>query len=1413
MSDSNTFTRGINTDLHPKFQEEGTYRFALNAVLETKNGEIPSISNEESNNVCATSFPSGKKVIGHALTETDDVIVFLYDRNGNHEIGKYSGTTCKYETLVIGNCLNFSQNHPINAIYRVRNGCDGHVYFTDNYNDYRVINISDLDQYLGDGLICPKLEFSRDYSIPTIDFNSIQDNSGGNLQVGVYYFAVRFLDKYNNATNWTITTRPVVIGNGNYGYLDDPTKAAMYTGGSNIKESDYYVKPQTKSILLDIVSSGNLFDYYQVAVIKRTTDEGNVSSVDVLQPKPWTSFSETFEYTGNDNDVIYQSSLDDILNDKVKIKKVGAHAFDNNRLFLGNTSGDYRDYSKYQRYASKVKTEFYKPLYGFYEAEDAQNKEGVYYFDEGSFMEDEVYALGIVYVFQDGTESPVFHIPGRPVNPVITGSNPLIGTNGVTLDAAPWDTGTVTMYGDNVVGQPRWKQISTAAADPYAGFSFIKGLMGYHETENYYPYVETCDNHVDGYWGRDYLNNLIDPFNTKIRHHRMPGSEIRDDFGNVPNFKTGVRFSNITYPQGENIVGHYFVYGDRTFERTVLAKGVFVPLEILSDLDKYAFSVAPLTENGNHNGGSLGAIDFFWPTTNVGIRSNMFAFISSETLYKSKRFEGSYVKFEKIYLDKNWDGNISSVYTNSTESKVFDTKENYVAAVNSRRHYRYFRKYETPISSNINHTIENNLFIDKTYQGAVEGNSVYENITEKTFVNNSVSMPIHLFKLTSGTEVMGPTGDWRNKAFYGSVRVIKDVFSNLFTIQYKRISNKIDFSANSSVVNTHMGGDTSVGRLSFLESSFTQKGIPSSSQHTDVDVYTVFFSFPTQDTYFNPDFRSSSLDQKKDFFKYPNADTPSKNLDSLMDYLLRKLHSPADKEVMILPETYHYNDSFSYLDSFEIKYPVPFSYKFCNLCIEDHPYRLWYSQKDDNTSLEDKSRIILPNNYTDELGGTSGPITDLFVSFNKLYATTPKSVFYIPTRPQSIESNVNSIYIGTGEVLGVPPQELKNSVHGFGGQEHWSSRLVTEHGAFYMDSFSGTPMLLSDSVNDLSLSGLRNFFQENGEFEFPKEFKQLTNQEFPYISHASSNGFGYKSVYDPRYKRLILTKRDFKFKAPWQSKFIYFPTSVDNPALVSVPNDRLWFNGHSFYYKNKVGTNAKISFEDGFFFENKSFTLSYSFLSKHWVSFHSYLPTYTFSNSNSFFSQQETSSIYKHGGHTYLTFFDIKYPHIIDVILSKSVPNIKTASNVNLFAYTSGVDANLNTFTSDVPYSAAIFYNSSQSSGAQPLIVPGNFVMDISNGFALTKITDREWRINNIRDITISNNLPIWASDWGSIGSSPFSYIDKVPNPANIDYAKSFFTSKRLKDYYLGGRFIFNANSNVKVTLDLITTTNQNNQR
>jgi len=46
---SNTFSRGMNQDIHPKFQPEGTYRMALNAIIESSDGDLSTITNELGN--------------------------------------------------------------------------------------------------------------------------------------------------------------------------------------------------------------------------------------------------------------------------------------------------------------------------------------------------------------------------------------------------------------------------------------------------------------------------------------------------------------------------------------------------------------------------------------------------------------------------------------------------------------------------------------------------------------------------------------------------------------------------------------------------------------------------------------------------------------------------------------------------------------------------------------------------------------------------------------------------------------------------------------------------------------------------------------------------------------------------------------------------------------------------------------------------------------------------------------------------------------------------------------------------------------------------------------------------------------------------------------------------------------------
>jgi len=213
MSTSNNFTKGMNQDVHPKYQPEGTYRFALNSVLETQDGEFPGISNELGNVICATDFPTQKKVIGHVQADNEEIILFLFDSTAvlpAHEIGIFNPIKCSYTTVAIGNCLNFSDKYPVNALFKIRNGCERVVYFTDGFNKYRVFNLTDtsftVNSTTKNIISCERLNYTREYKIPCIVPKVVTNISGvvdfqGNLPIGTYAFAIRYLDLELNATD------------------------------------------------------------------------------------------------------------------------------------------------------------------------------------------------------------------------------------------------------------------------------------------------------------------------------------------------------------------------------------------------------------------------------------------------------------------------------------------------------------------------------------------------------------------------------------------------------------------------------------------------------------------------------------------------------------------------------------------------------------------------------------------------------------------------------------------------------------------------------------------------------------------------------------------------------------------------------------------------------------------------------------------------------------------------------------------------------------------------------------------------------------------------------------------------------------------------------------------------------------
>ena len=207
MLSSNVLSRGLNKDYHPKHQPEGTYSFALNAVLETKEGELATLSSEISNKLCS-SLPTGKSLHGHVLTNNNDIIVLVYDPEGNHELGIFNSDSCTYTTLLIIPCLNVDPNYPSSMLFRIRNGCERVVYIRASNFPYSVINLEQLSKISEDGIVsdCNLIRLQKEYALPCISLLQGEGDLGikesaGQIQDGVYYFAFRYLDFEQNPTN------------------------------------------------------------------------------------------------------------------------------------------------------------------------------------------------------------------------------------------------------------------------------------------------------------------------------------------------------------------------------------------------------------------------------------------------------------------------------------------------------------------------------------------------------------------------------------------------------------------------------------------------------------------------------------------------------------------------------------------------------------------------------------------------------------------------------------------------------------------------------------------------------------------------------------------------------------------------------------------------------------------------------------------------------------------------------------------------------------------------------------------------------------------------------------------------------------------------------------------------------------
>ena len=511
-----------------------------------------------------------------------------------------------------------------------------------------------------------------------------------------------------------------------------------------------------------------------------------------------------------------------------------------------------------------------------------------------------------------------------------------------------------------------------------------------------------------------------------------------------------------------------------------------------------------------------------------------------------------------------------------------------------------------------------------------------------------------------------------------------------------------------------------------------------------------------------------------------------------------------------------YNDNYSLDNDVRTAFPLPLRVTDQ----DDFPTRTHRSAKNDTTSLIDNYRTFLANQFKD-LPKNRGNLEKLASFNNLLYFHMSESLFAAKGK-QSMQMNDGSeAFVGSGDIFTQDPDEMIQTEGGFAGTQSMYAAITTRFGYFFVDQSSRKIFLMTDNATEISNLGMWHWFRDNLPYEL---------EAFGMPGNAFDNpifGIGYHSIWDPQYKRIILTKRE------------YLPTPLFIGFYGVVGFLGIRWNKNKGYYEQAslFGGYNKLEFTDTNYFTKGGWTVSYYPELQAWGSFHDYIPYIYFNTSKNFYSLTDeyarpawtaatpiathvgttygNAGIWEHNNHNLGgTFYqENEAGQYTDAdwqgILRRGLFEFEYIHN-ELKADTllhSSFDYTLETFNLnrisvlEHGFTSFIIYNTLQiDTGILEYLVN---IRKIGN----------EWKVNKFRDmaaIAVSTN-PYYMStlpnvtgqlNTGTVTNVPgnnmftVSGMDEVVNNAFIDLSKNWTLQKKFIDKWVGIRLIYDNVSN-----------------
>jgi hypothetical protein len=221
---------------------------------------------------------------------------------------------------------------------------------------------------------------------------------------------------------------------------------------------------------------------------------------------------------------------------------------------------------------------------------------------------------------------------------------------------------------------------------------------------------------------------------------------------------------------------------------------------------------------------------------------------------------------------------------------------------------------------------------------------------------------------------------------------------------------------------------------------------------------------------------------------------------------------------------------------------------------------------------------------------------------------------------------------------------------------------------------------------------------------------------------------------------------------------------------------------------------------------DNGWTRSFDLKNMAWKSFHSYIPNCYIGCNDTFFSYHNgIDGLWKHNiiG-KYLQFYGINYEHIIEFVFKTNPLANVTWDSVKCYVEAAKWDSINESFMEERfgIFNKIIAYNTRQCTGELTLVVKNtldpaqylSLVNQYSVADAYAEKNEKDWTINNFKDIVIDRTAGIWNTVLADrVASHTNGYIDKILNTSVIDVEKEWWNIEPFRDKFFVIRFIYDA--------------------